>query len=209
MFHRMESSFFTFFFKLSSACYVYNGVECIEDRSGTMKTYVYPFIGLLLLFSVAACSDDRSATDVDGDIKELVRDLTDGKYENVSASITSDELIVTDHKNNKETVFPLPEDEFFVSIAPYIHTTHPCDHHNLTSCQGELAEKRFDVFIQDEEGRVIVDATMTSFANGFIDLWLPRNKTFQVKIEYDGKTSEAEISTFQGDRTCITTMQLS
>lgn len=49
---------------------------------------------------------------------------------------------------------------------------------------------------------------MTSLENGFIDLWLPRDKTFQVKIEYDGKVTEQEISTFEGDNTCITTMQL-
>ena len=55
---------------------------------------------------------------------------------------------------------------------------------------------------------MVVDETMDSLENGFIDLWLPRDKTFQVKIEHDGKTAESEVSTFEGDNTCITTMQL-
>jgi hypothetical protein len=71
-----------------------------------------------------------------------------------------------------------------------------------------LVEEKFDVYIQDEEGIVIFDETMTSLENGFIDLWLPRNKTLQVKIEHNGKTTESKISTFKGDNTCITTMQL-
>ncbi len=68
--------------------------------------------------------------------------------------------------------------------------------------------KDFDVFIQDEDGNVVVDETMTSLENGFIDFWLPRDKKFQVKIEYNGKVAKSEISTFDGDNTCITSMQL-
>src|SRR5690606_6346024 len=117
------------------------------------------------------------------------------------------ELIITDSKD-KETTYDLPEDEFFVSIAPFVEVTHPCAIHSLTGCQGELVEKEFDVWIQDEEGKVVVEETMTSLENGFIDLWLPRDKTYTVKIEFDGKVAEQELSTFEGDNTCITTMQL-
>jgi hypothetical protein len=78
----------------------------------------------------------------------------------------------------------------------------------LTGCQGELADKEFDVYIEDTEGNVILDEKVKSQANGFFDLWLSRDKTYQVKIKYDGKVSESEISTSKDDGTCITTMQL-
>jgi hypothetical protein len=78
----------------------------------------------------------------------------------------------------------------------------------LTGCQGELVEEEFDVFIEDMEGNVIIDEKVKSQTNGFIDLWLPRDKAFQIKIEHDGKVSESEISTFENDGTCITNMQL-
>ncbi len=139
-------------------------------------------------------------------IKEKVQQYSVGSFENVTASITSRELIVND--NGSEEYFDLPKEEFFVSIAPFVNQTHPCAIHSLTGCQGELVEKEFEVYIQDEDGKVIVDETMNSFANGFIDLWLPRDQTFQVEIKRDGKTAESEISTFEGDNTCITTMQL-
>lgn len=58
-------------------------------------------------------------------IKELVHDYSVGTISNVSnASITSEQLLVTDSKGNK-SVYDLPNDEFFVSIAPYVAETHP------------------------------------------------------------------------------------
>lgn len=71
-----------------------------------------------------------------------------------------------------------------------------------------MAEKEFDVYIEDMDGKVIVDENMKSHNNGFIDLWLPRDQKYQVTIKYDGKQVESEISTYENDATCITTMQL-
>lgn len=170
------------------------------------KKGLFAALGLSLILLLAACTNSASNEQDALDIKEMVHEYSVGSFDDVTASITSHELIVTD--NGKETSFKLPAEDFFVSIAPFIENTHPCANHNLTGCQGELVEKEFNVFIQDEEGNVVVDKTMTSLENGFIDLWLPRDQTFQVKIEHAGKTTESEISTYKGDNTCITTMQL-
>lgn len=78
----------------------------------------------------------------------------------------------------------------------------------MTGCQGELANEEFDVYIEDNDGDVVVDKTVTSLENGFIDFWLPRDKTYQIEITHDGKKAESEISTFENDATCITDMQL-
>lgn len=175
-----------------------------------LKTIV---LALLLIILLAACNventeDNNSSKDnVPKDIKELVHDYSVGSIENQTASITSKQLIVTD-SNKDELAYSLPENEFFVSIAPFINETHPCTIHSLTGCQGELVDKDFVVYIEDTEGNVILDETMNSGANGFIDLWLPREKNYSVKITHDGKQVESEISTFENDGTCITTMQL-
>ncbi|MGN7387461.1 CueP family metal-binding protein [Sporosarcina sp. SAFN-015] len=172
-----------------------------------MRKSVLVVFGLLLSLVLVACSNDSSERKEIEDIKEKVHEYSVGNFgDDVTASITSHELIVKD--KGKETTYDLPSNEFFVSIAPFITTTHPCGIHSLTGCQGELVKKDFDVFIQDVEGNVVVDETMTSLENGFIDLWLPRDKNFKVKITHDGKTVDANISTFEGDNTCITTMQL-
>ncbi len=64
------------------------------------------------------------------------------------------------------------------------------------------------MYIEDEDGNVVLDETINSPKNGFIDLWLPRDKIFTIIISHNGKKAEAKISTFAGDPTCITTMQL-
>ena len=140
-------------------------------------------------------------------IKEVVSDYSSNKTTNDTASITSQELIIEKSDGN-ELAYDLSEEDFFVSIAPYVNETHPWTNHSLTGCQGELVEEEFDVFIEDMEGNVIIDEKVKSQTNGFIDLWIPRDKTYRIKIKHDGKVSESEISTFENDGTCITNMQL-
>ncbi len=71
-----------------------------------------------------------------------------------------------------------------------------------------MVEEEFKIVIEDTDGNVLVDETRKSQPNGFIDYWLPRNKTYQVKIEHDGKKVDSQISTFEDDGTCITNLQL-
>lgn len=178
-----------------------------KGENSIMKKGFLVVVGVLLSLVLIACSNDSTNGGKVEDIKEKVNEYSVGSFDdNITASITSHKLLVKE--NGKETTFELPSEEFFVSIAPFVTTTHTCAIHSLTGCQGELVNKDFEVFIEDEDGNVVVDETMTSLENGFIDLWLPRDKKFQLKISHDGKAVEANISTFEGDNTCITTMQL-
>lgn len=168
-------------------------------------------IVVVALISLVVLTNNSGAEDqnitVSEDIKELVSDYTLGNVQAQNASITSEQLIVTEI-DNSEKVYEIPKDEFFVSIAPFIEQTHPCSDHSLTGCQGEMVSEDFDVYIEDEEGNILVDETITSQENGFIDLWLPRDNTYNIKISSAGKTVESDFSTFVGDNTCITTLQL-
>lgn len=169
------------------------------------------------IFSVVlmtACSEENkneensSIKNESREIKELVQDYSARNVTAESASITSKQLLVTDN-DGIERVYELPKNEFFVSIAPYINETHPCENHSLTGCQGEMVSEQFKVYIKDTEGNVLVDDTLKTEANGFIDLWLPSEQSYLIKIEHQGKTVESEFSTFENDGTCITTMKLS
>ncbi|MFD1412480.1 CueP family metal-binding protein [Oceanobacillus jeddahense] len=168
--------------------------------------------GLLVL--LAACNEEdknqkENVLNETDDMKELVHYYSTTDINEENASITSEQLIVTDDEGNEEAVYDLPEDEFFVSIAPFEQQTHPCEIHSLTGCQGEMVQETFDVYIETAEGDVVIDEPMQTEENGFIDLWLPRNETYTVEIKQDGKEVTSEISTFEDDFTCITTMQLS
>lgn len=165
---------------------------------------------LILALFLVACSNSNDQTDdlSTDEIKTLVHDFTVRNVTAEAASITSEELIVTE-ENDEQTVYTLPEDEFFVSIAPFKTETHPCDIHSLTGCQGELIGEDFNVKVEDKTGKVILDEIKQTESNGFIDLWLPRDGVFEVTITQDDKKSVSEITTYEGDNTCITTMQLS
>lgn len=71
-----------------------------------------------------------------------------------------------------------------------------------------MVEEEFDVYIEDEDGNVVIDTKIKTMSNGFFDLWLPREKEYQIKIKNGGKMAESELSTFEDSATCITTIQL-
>lgn len=97
-----------------------------------MKRTIFA-VGLAASMMLAGCaSNDESneatqsqtETNEVQDIKKLVHDYSVGNIEDQTAAINSHQLIVT--KSDKSQVtYDLPEDEFFVSIAPYIDQTHP------------------------------------------------------------------------------------
>lgn len=172
-----------------------------------LVSLVPAMIGLALT-GCGSKTEDQSSPHLNvSELKQLVKDFSTGNKTADSASITSSKLTVTE--DGRETAYDLPGDAFFVSIAPYVEQTHPCATHNLAGCQGELKERNFSVTIRDSKGNAIMNnSALKSEANGFIDLWLPRNDTYQVSIQYDGQRAESEISTYDGDNTCITTMKL-
>lgn len=123
------------------------------------------------------------------------------------ASVRVDELLVS--AGEEEAALALPEDAFYLSFAPYVAHTHECFYHSLTTCQGELSGEDLTVSIVDAaSGEVLVDETATTFDNGFLAYWLPRDIDATITVTHDGLTGAAEISTGEDSPTCLTTLQL-
>jgi len=172
---------------------------------------------LSLLFLLLSCSSNTSPDeDYDSvlrmisetDIKSAI-DLTNqwrtSKPE-ITSYINTEELVVIFPDERKVTI-PQPENEMYVAVAPYINETHSCATHYISSCQAELKKKSF-LITAGSGNEQILSKTVQSLNNGFIEIWLPRKKEITLKIKYDGKVVEESISTYEGDRTCITTMRL-
>ncbi|MDZ5711407.1 CueP family metal-binding protein [Jeotgalibacillus haloalkalitolerans] len=173
-----------------------------------LKSIILLLLSSIILVACNSESEEQSQNQNESiDIQSMIQDFSTREAQAEQASINGKELMVTE-EDGTEAVYDISTEDFFVSIAPYVNETHPCTYHSLTGCQGEMVEETFHVYIEDSEGNIIADENMTTFENGFIDLWLPRDDTYQVKIEHEGKTVESEISTFEEDPTCITTMQL-
>ncbi|MDP2775217.1 MAG: CueP family metal-binding protein [Nocardioides sp.] len=131
----------------------------------------------------------------------------DDRPSDLMASVRPSELLVS--TGDEEYSLEVPDGRFYLSVAPYVDTTHECFNHSLTTCQGELTETDVDVTITDDTNdEVLVDEVRTTFANGFVGFWLPRDIEGTVSVEYDGKAGEVDFATGEESPTCLTTLQL-
>lgn len=147
------------------------------------------------------------STDTTAVIDELDRLALDERPSDLMASVRPDELVVTTEQD--EVVLDVPEDRFYLSVAPYVDQTHDCFYHSLTTCKGELAAEEVEVQVVDETNdEVLVDETMTTYDNGFVGLWLPRDIEGTLRVSFDGRVGETEIATDAEAPTCLTTLQL-
>ena len=123
--------------------------------------------------------------------------------QDIGARITGEALLL--YQGEDEVSVPLPEDLFFVSIAPYINDVHPCQVHNLITCRGELFGETMLITITLEDGSVLYSEERTTQANGFIGLWLPAGIEGTLSVEMPNRSVSYPISTYTNSDTCITT----
>ncbi|WP_308161454.1 CueP family metal-binding protein [Dietzia psychralcaliphila] len=57
-------------------------------------------------------------------------------------------------------------------------------------------------------GDTLIEEPRTTYDNGFLGLWLPRDISAILTINHEGRSATAPISTGEQDLTCLTTMQL-
>lgn len=101
------------------------------------------------------------------------------------------------------------EDGFYLSLAPYREQTHPCSFHSLTTCRGELAGEDVTIVVTDPAtGEQIVDEATTTYDNGFVGVWLPRERALEITVTTADGAASTPVSTFADDPTCLTTLQL-
>lgn len=140
----------------------------------------------------------------DKDVYETVAFLESTLFEpgEMKAGLNSERLSVTTDAGSFS--YDMPDDEFYVSIAPYYDSTHPCGDHNLVTCRGELNEETFEVVVRDDAGNTVLDETVESESNGFFGIWLPRNLDGTITIEHEGNEVDGDIQTFTNSSTCLT-----
>ena len=129
---------------------------------------------------------------------------------NLMASVRPDQLILIDEKKQQISL-PIPEEQFYLSFAPFKTQTHECHFHSLTTCLGEMQNEEVKVTVTDAKtGEKIVDKTVKTFDNGFVGVWLPRGIEATLNVEQGELSATSKISTATSeDATCLTTMQLS
>lgn len=132
----------------------------------------------------------------------------DARNAEFSAAIMPGEIRVQPDQPG-ELVVPVPEGQFYLSVAPYRTQTHPCTFHVPTSCLGELRDVPVQLTVTDvATGDVVVDRAAQTEDNGFLGVWLPADGEFTVEITVDGESGVQTVRTGAEDPTCLTTLQL-
>ena len=203
------------------------------SRKNRVRRYAAPGIlaaSVVALLTLTACSSpatepvtSASSASSDGiitdngfeglDAKQIIQKLDmmpiSDRPTDLFASIRPEELLLTDDQDRASAV-PMPDDEFYISFAPYINQTHDCYFHSLTTCRGEIQNEEIDVVVvNDETDEVLLDEKLQTFDNGFAGIWLPRGIEATLTINYQGRTVSSPITTVgDEDPTCRTDLQL-
>ncbi|QBJ96835.1 hypothetical protein ERC79_13390 [Rhodococcus sp. ABRD24] len=146
------------------------------------------------------------------DAREVITRLdtmpVDDRPADLLASVRSRTVELSDGSGATASL-ALPDEQFYVSIAPYATQTHECYFHSLTTCLGEMQNEDIRVSVTDRaNGAVLVDRMLRTNDNGFFGLWLPRAVDATVTLESGGRSVTSAISTYDDDPTCVTTLQL-
>lgn len=150
---------------------------------------------------------DLAGRDVTGIIDHLDVLPVNVRPDDLSAIVYADQLILS--TPDEEISLEMPEDSVYISVAPFVTHTHDCTYHSLTTCLGEMRNARIEVTItEDDTGAVLVEETTTTFDNGFIGYWLPRDTSGTITITQGEFAGSVPFSTGADAITCITDLRL-
>jgi hypothetical protein len=182
---------------LMSTALLLNGCAAdTEQTSSTAETSVQTLIE----------THDLAGMDAVEMIDHLDRVPMDQRPTDLMASVMPEQLVLA--SATEELALELPDDSFYLSIAPFVNQTHECHYHSLTTCVGELSNQEVAMTITDDSGEVLVDEQRTTFDNGFVGVWVPAGSSGTIEVTYDGLTGTTDFSTGSESATCITDLQL-
>jgi hypothetical protein len=136
---------------------------------------------------------------------QLTSSIYQPQLEGIHSSLVDTQATLSGWKENNQTI--ASESWFFLSIGPYQNETHRCYYHTL-GCEAELKNAQVSYQIEDLSGSFIIQGEGNTGTNGFLDLYLPLNKTYRIIFNVNGLEGEEKITTSPESPSCITTLKV-
>lgn len=170
-------------------------------------------VTLTLLFALTTSVQAQTAVPSPAQLNGLSPQQTLAKanqWRNVGGlqSYVTSKAIVFKFPDGQEKTVTLPKQQMVVAIAPYVNKTHPCETHFTSGCQGEMVNTPVGVLVKDKTGKTLLNKTVKTLPNGFLELRLPRNQTYQVTLKAGGKSTTGTLTTNTNSKTCVTDLRL-
>lgn len=182
------------------------------DYAGGMSTkrpLRYAVLAILLVMAAPALAQGAPTPGaLEGLDAPAAVELANAWKGNGVTTFATPDAVVFVFPDGTEVAVPMPDDLMFVSVAPYLDRTHPCATHYMSGCQGELIGAPVHVRASLADGTLLIDEVMPTMANGFIDLWLPRDEAIDLRLTLEGYAVDGLLTTFRDSRTCITDLRL-
>src|SRR5699024_12456313 len=160
---------------LMSVALLLNGCAAdTEQAANTAETSVQTLIE----------AHDLAGMDAVEMIDHLDRVPMEERPTDLLAAVMPDQLVLA--SATEEVALELPEDAFYLSIAPFVNQTHECHYHSLTTCVGELSNQEVKLTVSDASGEVLVKEQSTTFDNDIDGVCDSDGSTRYLDLNYDG-----------------------
>jgi hypothetical protein len=174
------------------------------DRKTLAVSIILLNIGLAIGYAVAFSIYQPRLLALELDTIQFQADTSElqTQIESLNSSLRDTQLMLSGWKEGDNIV--ASESWFFTSIAPYQNETHECYYH-VIRCMAEMTNAQIFYSIEEVDGSFFIQGRGDTGNNGFLDIYLPLNRTFQMSINVNGLKGEVTITTFPDSPTCITT----
>ncbi|WP_135230705.1 CueP family metal-binding protein [Deinococcus fonticola] len=166
-------------------------------------------IGFITLSSLALAQPSSPSLDqLKGITPQKAMQLANAWKGTAVKSFVTDSAVQFTFPDGRQESVPLPTKQMVIAIAPYVNQTHPCKTHFMSGCQGELVNTPVKVQVTNAAGKTVINRTVKTLPNGFLELWLDRNQTYNVMLSAQGRSVKGQLQTLKGSDTCVTTLRL-
>jgi hypothetical protein len=97
---------------------------------------------------------------------------------------------------------------FYLSVGLYQNETHPCFNHDIVKCKAEFKGEEVTFYIKSYNSSYEIHGSGFTTAQGFLDLYLPKDQTYFAEFEVKDLEGSGVITTTQDSPTCITTIRI-